>query len=217
MARTPLMRALQRLAREHREADALGIGPAELRERQAEGAITRRELVKRGGVIGAAVMLGGPAALARPARAAVGWNRSRIAIVGGGIAGLAAALRLQDKGIGSTVYEASDRIGGRMHSDRSGYFSNGQVAEFCGELIDTGHTTIRQLAKRFHLPLDRPARGRAAGHERHLLVPRRLLPDESGRRRLRGDRRRARGRHRRGGLPDALQQLHAEPARRSTT
>ena len=153
MARTPLMRALQRLAREHREADALGIGPAELRERQAEGAITRRELVKRGGVIGAAVMLGGPAALARPARAAVGWNRSRIAIVGGGIAGLTAALRLQDKGIGSTVYEASDRIGGRMHSDRSGYFSNGQVAEFCGELIDTGHTTIRQLAKRFHLPL----------------------------------------------------------------
>ncbi len=98
-------------------------------------------------------MLGGPAALARPARAAVGWNRSRIAIVGGGIAGLTAALRLQDKGIGATVYEASDRIGGRMHSDRSGYFSNGQVAEFCGELIDTAHTTIRGLAKRFHLPL----------------------------------------------------------------
>ena len=153
MARTPLMRALQRLAREHREAETMGIGPAELRERQAEGALTRRELVKRGGIIGAAVMLGGPAALARPARAAVGWNRSRIAIVGGGIAGLTAALRLQDKGIGSTVYEASDRIGGRMHSDRSGYFSNGQVAEFCGELIDTGHTTIRQLAKRFRLPL----------------------------------------------------------------
>jgi monoamine oxidase len=152
------MRALQRLAREHREAEALGIRPAELRERQAEGAITRRELVKRGGIIGAAVMLGGPAALARPARAAVGWNRSRIAIVGGGIAGLTAALRLEDKGIGSTVYEASSRIGGRMHSDRSGYFSNGQVTEFCGELIDTGHTTIRQLAKRFHLRLtDLPA------------------------------------------------------------
>ncbi|MGZ4393757.1 MAG: FAD-dependent oxidoreductase [Gaiellaceae bacterium] len=153
MARTPLMRALQRLAREHREAETMGIGPAELRERQAEGALTRRELVKRGGIIGAAVMLGGPAALARPGRAAVGWNRSRIAIVGGGIAGLTAALRLQDKGVGATVYEASDRIGGRMHSDRSGYFSNGQVAEFCGELIDTGHRTIRSLAKRFGLPL----------------------------------------------------------------
>ena len=209
MARTPLMRSLQRLAREHREADALGIGPAELRERQAEGAITRRELVKRGGVIGAAVMLGGPAALARPARAAVGWNRSRIAIVGGGIAGLAAALRLQDKGIGSTVYEASDRIGGRMHSDRSGYFSNGQVAEFCGELIDTGHTTIRQLAKRFGLAAHRPARGRADGHERHILVPRRrLLPDSQADDDFDADRRRARCGHGRGGLPDALQQLH---------
>ena len=153
MARTPLMRALQRLAREHHDAQALGIRPAELRERQAEGTLTRRELVKRGGLVGAAIMLGGPAALARPARAAIGWNRSRIAIVGGGIAGLSAALRLQDKGVGSTVYEASGRIGGRMHSDRSGYFSNGQVAEFCGELIDTGHTTIRGLAKRFHLPL----------------------------------------------------------------
>ena len=152
MARTPLLRALQRLARDHHEADALGIAPAELRERRAEGAMTRRELVKRGGLAGAALVLG-PAALAGPARAAIGWNRSRIAIVGGGIAGLSAALRLQDKGIGATVYEASDRIGGRMHSDRSGYFSNGQVAEFCGELIDTGHTTIQALAKRFHLPL----------------------------------------------------------------
>ena len=149
MARTPLMRALQRLAREHHEAQAQGISPAEHRERT----LTRRELVKRGGLVGAAVMIGGPAALARPARAAVGWNQSRIAIVGGGIAGLSAALRLQDKGVGSTVYEASGRIGGRMHSDHSGYFSDGQVAEFCGELIDTGHTTIRHLAKRFHLPL----------------------------------------------------------------
>ena len=42
MARTPLMRALQRLAREHREAEALGMRPAELRERQAEGTLSRK-------------------------------------------------------------------------------------------------------------------------------------------------------------------------------
>jgi len=153
MARTPLMRALQRLAREHRTAKELGIRPAELRERQAEGTLTRRELVKRGGLVGAAVVLGGPAALARPARAAGRWDRPRVAVVGGGIAGLTAALRLQDKGVASVVYEASDRIGGRMHTDRSGYFSNGQVSELGGELIDTGHKTMRQLAKRFKLPL----------------------------------------------------------------
>src|SRR3954447_16113907 len=38
-----------------------------------------------------------------------------------------------------------------MHSDASGYFANGQVAEYCGELIDTGHMTIRHLAQRFGL------------------------------------------------------------------
>ena len=62
-----------------------------------------------------------------------------------------AALTLADKGFASTVYEASTRIGGRMHSDTSGYFDNGQVSEFCGELIDTGHMTIRHLAQRFSL------------------------------------------------------------------
>ncbi len=80
------MRALQQLARDHHQAKALGVTPGEVRERT----LTRRELVKRGGLVGAAVMIGGPAALARPARAGVSWNRSRIAIVGGGIAGLTA-------------------------------------------------------------------------------------------------------------------------------
>src|SRR5262249_50771460 len=75
----------------------------------------------------------------------------RIAIVGGGIAGLTAALTLADKGYASTIYEASDRVGGRMHSDTSGYFAGSQVAEYCGELIDTGHMTIRHLAQRFGL------------------------------------------------------------------
>ena len=36
----------------------------------------------------------------------------------------------------------------------TGYWNANQVTEWCGELIDTGHTTIRRLAKRFDLPLD---------------------------------------------------------------
>src|SRR6266487_5276627 len=58
--------------------------------------------------------LGGPAALPSRARAA---NGPRIVIVGGGIAGLTAALTLQDKGVSSEIYESSGRLGGRMHSD----------------------------------------------------------------------------------------------------
>jgi monoamine oxidase len=151
MGRTPLMRALQRLARDHREADALGIGIEELRQRREEAAYSRREFIRRTGTVGAAVAIAGPAALARPARAA---TNARIAVVGGGIAGLACALTLQDKGVACDVYEASSRWGGRMHSDWTEFgtgFWGGQQAELCGELIDTNHKTILQLAQRFGL------------------------------------------------------------------
>jgi monoamine oxidase len=147
MARTPLLRSIERLARDHHRAERLGLTPEQARE----DAYSRREFLKRGGAVGAALAVG-PAVFARPARAARS-GAGRIAIVGGGIAGLNAALTLQDKGLASTVYEATDRIGGRMHSDRSGYWTNGQVSEFCGELIDTGHTTILALAQRFNLPV----------------------------------------------------------------
>jgi monoamine oxidase len=91
-------------------------------------------------------------ALAAPARA---QGAPRIAIVGGGIAGLTAALTLQDKGVYADIYESSSRVGGRMHSDwtefGTGFWANGQQAELCGELIDTGHKTILHLAQRFNL------------------------------------------------------------------
>ncbi len=74
----------------------------------------------------------------------------RIAIIGGGISGLKAALTLQDAGYGSTIYEASSRPGGRMLSDTTSW-ANGQTSEWCGELIDTRHKMILQLANRFGL------------------------------------------------------------------
>jgi monoamine oxidase len=63
---------------------------------------------------------------------------------------LNAALTLQDAGITSTVYEASGRVGGRMHSDTTSWL-NGQTSEDCGELIDSKHKTILGLASRFKL------------------------------------------------------------------
>ena len=152
MARTPLMRALQRLAWEHRAASQLGIGVEQLREREQLPGVPRREFLKAAGAAGAVAAMAGPVALARSARAAAA---PRIAIVGGGIAGLAAALTLQDKGVGADVYESSSRWGGRMHSDwqefGTSFWANGQQAELCGEFIDSNHKTILQLAQRFGL------------------------------------------------------------------
>ncbi len=74
----------------------------------------------------------------------------RIAIVGAGIAGLNAALTLQDAGLSCSIYEASNRIGGRMHSDTTTW-GDGMVSEWCGEFIDSNHETMHQLIKRFGL------------------------------------------------------------------
>jgi monoamine oxidase len=64
------------------------------------------------------VMLGGALAAAVPvARAAEPRGRAdRIAIIGAGLAGLAAAWHLKQAGIVADVYEASDRLGGRVLS-----------------------------------------------------------------------------------------------------
>lgn len=50
---------------------------------------------------------------------AAGTARARAIVVGAGIAGLSAARRLKDKGVDVLVIEARDRIGGRIHTDRS--------------------------------------------------------------------------------------------------
>jgi len=153
MARTPLLRALQRMAEEHRTADRLGIDAAELRGRREE-AYSRGEFLKRAGVVGAGALA--LPAVANAAPPPKNSTTARIAIIGGGIAGLTAALTLADKGVASDVYESSGRLGGRMHSDWTefghNFWDNGQQAELCGELIDSNHKTILQLAQRFGLP-----------------------------------------------------------------
>jgi monoamine oxidase len=75
---------------------------------------------------------------------------THIAVVGAGIAGLGAALTLQDAGLACSIYEASHRIGGRIHSDATTW-ADGMVSEWCGEFIDADHQTMHQLIKRFGL------------------------------------------------------------------
>src|SRR5881628_2865612 len=151
MARSPLLSRFQTLFADFEEAERSGRSVAEIREERRSMRFTRRDFLKvAGAAVGAAALSGPAAALAAtPTRGSV--TQGAIAIIGGGIAGLNAALTLQDAGIASTVYEASSRVGGRMHSDTTSWL-NGQTSEHCGELIDSGHKTILGLASRFKLP-----------------------------------------------------------------
>ena len=146
MARSPLLRRFQALAQDFEEANRSGRSIESVRaERWAR--LTRRDFLKAAGVAAGAALV--PSAVFA-ATIKLSPSQGRIAIVGGGIAGLNAALTLQDAGITSTVFEASDRVGGRMHSDTTSWL-NAQTSEHCGELIDSGHKTILGLASRFKL------------------------------------------------------------------
>jgi monoamine oxidase len=121
--------------------------------------ISRRELIRRAGQLGLATagstVLGGWGSLAAA-------SEPRIVVVGAGLAGLTAAYRLRQAGLSPTVYEASDRIGGRCWTIR-GAFADGQIAEHGGELIDTGHIEIRQLSQELGLVEDNLLQGEAKG------------------------------------------------------
>ena len=145
MARSQLLQTLQNLAGIHAEAFARQVEVAQVRgERALAGPNRRRFLEGVGAMAGAAL-------LSKPSVARAG-AMPKIIIIGAGISGLNAALTLQDAGVPATIYEASYRIGGRMHSDTTTW-ADAQTSEWCGEFLDSGHVTMRKLAHRFALPI----------------------------------------------------------------
>lgn len=104
-----------------------------------EGAMTRR-----------AFLAAAAAPLAYPQIKQSGGPR--IAIVGAGIAGVTAAWYLKRAGIGSTIYEASNRTGGRMYS-ATGVAAPEVTTELGGEFVDSSHKEILGFARRFGLRL----------------------------------------------------------------
>lgn len=160
-AHTPLLRGLRSLLRDHHRARAHGVPVEALADRRAASRehapprLPRRAILA--GIGAGAIALGLP----RRARA---HEAPRVAIVGAGIAGLTAALELADHGVRATVYEASDRVGGRMFSC-AGYFDEGQVSEWCAELLDSDNVALFDLAARFGLAVDDLLAGQAPGAE----------------------------------------------------
>lgn len=148
MARTPLFAALRRAAQLAVLCQDKGISTEEGIERVAEAQWSRRRFlsVTTGAVVGGMLS---PFLMPRPA---YGATAPRIVIVGAGCAGLTCAYRLQQRGIQAQVVEAGKRVGGRMFSLRD-TFPDGQVVELGGELIDTGHRSLRRLARELGLTL----------------------------------------------------------------
>jgi monoamine oxidase len=110
--------------------------------RSGHGGIGRRALLQ--GMAASSVAAGLPIpALALPAS-------GRVAIVGGGIAGLSALHHLTRAGVDARLYEARNRLGGRMYTQRS---ADGQLFEAGGQLVNSDHADMHALAKEFAVPL----------------------------------------------------------------
>src|SRR6185436_13058916 len=134
MPRTELFSQLRRALRAADYVEREGISLDEA----LNEAWSRRSFLKTSAVVAAGAAVGWP-------RLAGAQDAARIVILGAGTAGLTCAYRLQQSGVDSMIIEASPRIGGRMYSLRN-YFPDDQVAELGGELIDTDHHAIRNLA-----------------------------------------------------------------------
>jgi monoamine oxidase len=143
-SRTPMLGTLRKafqmaLAAEKRQTDSL-----EMVQRDEEMRRSRRRFLANTGktaLIGAAL----------PTLGQQFFNRAfmpRVAIVGGGIAGLTALHTLKKHGVDATVYESSNRTGGRMFSV-VGAMGEGTWTEFGGEFIDTNHRDMWSLIEEF--------------------------------------------------------------------
>ena len=74
-----------------------------------------------------------------------------VLIAGAGMAGLAAARALEDRGVRVTVIDARDRVGGRVWTFRR--LASGQHAEAGADLIESDHDAVKALAARLRLRL----------------------------------------------------------------
>lgn len=153
MSRTPLFRLLRRAAAVAVEAQRSAQPLDEVIARSAEARLlawNRRQFLRNAGLGAIAV---GTAACAPRVSRPPSSSGGDVVIVGAGIAGLSAATRLRQSGVPTRVFEAQDRVGGRMLSLRD-HFPDGQVCELGGELIDSGHTRMRELVPQLGLALD---------------------------------------------------------------
>lgn len=152
MAKSPLVRSLLWAHRQVVGARHLGMPLDEFVGHAKEVRQRRREFLKN--CAGAVALGAGLAALPGTGHAAnPSQQQPTVAIIGGGMAGLNCALELKKMGVRATIYEASKRVTGRIFTDRTTFASQNMFSDLGGEYIDTGHTAMRGLARRYGLKL----------------------------------------------------------------
>lgn len=107
--------------------------------------ITRRRMLAALAAAATVPAIGWPA----PARAR---SAVRVAIIGGGLAGLTALDALNSAGVDAHLYEARGRLGGRVFTANNAP-EPGLNIEDGGNLINSDHADMLALANRFGIPL----------------------------------------------------------------
>ena len=186
MSRSPLFTDVIRTLRIARFCNHHRLSTAEGLERVRQGEIERAALrrgrrewmkaVARTSALGAAAFVTSP--VRRVLASSKPGSSLDVGIVGAGLAGLACADTLADRGVVATIYDANTRAGGRCVSLR-GFFP-GQVAERGGEFIDNLHKTMLQYAKRFDLAVEDVSKvpGEVTYHFGGQHVPEAAVVDE---------------------------------------
>jgi len=151
LARTALTQKLRQVHAAHREAAATGMPVDEVFERQAQWRISRSAFVA--GAAGAAASLLA-SCTPKPVQTIVkSAGRTRVLIVGGGLAGMTCAYRLWNAGVPATICDANSALGGRTWTLRK-FFADGQLIEHGGEFVSSEHTATRKLAAELGLHLE---------------------------------------------------------------
>ncbi|MFM8313959.1 MAG: flavin monoamine oxidase family protein, partial [Deltaproteobacteria bacterium] len=145
MARHPLFKNLKRLTTELLHSN-------ETHPQQEESRFSRREFLA--GSLALAASAGPVQAIKKlgPGISSQGSGSSTV-IVGAGIAGLVTAHRLAERGVNSTLFEANQRLGGRIYTQKQ-FNHEGMFCELGGELIDSTQASILGLCEELSIPLE---------------------------------------------------------------
>ena len=141
MSRTPLFAAVKRALAVASHEQGL-VWPR-------SSALTRRQMLRLSAAAAGATAL---APVFNWSALAEKLGPSKIAIIGGGVAGLTAAYRLQQNDAKPVLFEASNRWGGRMFTQPN--FYQGMFCELGGELVDSNHKALQTLCNELGIEIE---------------------------------------------------------------